>query len=80
MIIVILSQKIALYYVDALGHTASSEVEENRVEADCENNGSYDTVIYCAVCGEEFVRASHTITATGHDYASSDLGNFRKYA
>ena len=55
-------------YVDALGHTASSEVEENRVEADCENNGSYDTVIYCAVCGEEFVRSSHTITATGHDY------------
>ncbi len=54
--------------VDALGHTAGSAVEENRVDADCENDGSYDSVIYCTVCSEEFVRTTITIDALGHDY------------
>lgn len=36
-------------YTDPLGHTAGSAVEENRVEASCDTNGSYDSVIYCSV-------------------------------
>ncbi|MBQ7957227.1 MAG: hypothetical protein IJ279_04235, partial [Clostridia bacterium] len=36
--------------VDALGHTEATAVEENRTEADCENAGKYDSVVYCSVC------------------------------
>ena len=31
-------------------------VVENKFDPDCENKGSYDTVTYCTVCGEEVSR------------------------
>jgi hypothetical protein len=40
--------------------------EENRVEPDCTNTGSYDLVTYCSVCGKELSRVSETIPALGH--------------
>ncbi len=51
---------------DALGHTAGDAVEENRVEANCTNNGSYDTVTYCTVCEAELERVNNVINAIGH--------------
>ncbi len=57
-----LTNSILLNFVDAnvtipLKHTpAISAVEENRVEATCEDNGSYDLVVYCSTCGEELSR------------------------
>ena len=39
---------------------------ENEVAADCTNDGSYDTVIYCSTCGEEMSRETITVPATGH--------------
>ena len=59
-------------YVDAVGHIASSAVEENRVEADCENPGSYDSVIYCSVCGVEVIRTPETIDALSHDWQKTN--------
>ena len=50
----------------ALGHTSGTAVEENKVEATCTANGSYDSVAYCTVCKVEISRKTTTITATGH--------------
>ena len=57
------------YKVDesnALGHTFAAAVEENREEATCTEAGSYESVVYCAVCGEETSRETITIDALGH--------------
>ena len=43
-------------------------VVENNVDPDCVNDGSYDTVVYCSVCGEELSRETTTVDALGHDY------------
>ena len=53
-------------YVAANGHTEAEAVEENRVEADCTNNGSYDMVVYCSVCNAELSRESFVIDSHGH--------------
>ena len=55
-------------YIPAHGHTEGAEVEENRVEATCEEEGSYDLVVYCTVCNEELSRTPNTISAIGHDW------------
>ena len=52
--------------VPALGHTESETVVENKVEPDCTNDGSYDTVVYCSVCGDEVSRETTTVAARGH--------------
>ena len=59
------------FTIDALGHKEAEAVEENRVEPDCENAGSYDMVVYCTVCGEEISRESFTIDALGHEEAEA---------
>jgi hypothetical protein len=41
-------------------------VIENSVDSSCVVAGSYDTVVYCSVCGEELSRATTTLTANGH--------------
>ena len=56
--------------IEALGHTASAAVKENEKAADCENNGSYDLVVYCAVCGKEISRDTVVVNANGHDYVA----------
>ena len=43
-------------------------VSENRIESTCTKEGSYDSVIYCTVCEEEFSRKNIIIPATGHNY------------
>lgn len=51
---------------EALGHTGGEAVTENEIAADCTNDGSYDTVVYCTVCDDEISRVTTTIPATGH--------------
>jgi len=53
---------------DALGHTEDEAVIENEVSGDCEKGGSYDSVVYCTVCGEELSRDTYPAAALGHDY------------
>ena len=55
-------------YVEALGHRAAEAVVENEVGVTCETDGSYDTVVYCAVCDEELNRVTTVVSATGHSY------------
>ena len=62
-------------YVPALGHTDGDAVVENSVAADCVNNGSYDTVVYCSVCGEELSRETTTVDALGHTEGEAVVEN-----
>ena len=45
-------------------------VIENEVAATCTAGGSYEEVKYCAVCGEELSRVSHTTEALGHSFGA----------
>ena len=54
--------------IPTLGHTEGEPKEEDRVEPTCTATGSYDTVIYCSVCGAEISRVHNTIPALGHDW------------
>ncbi len=47
-------------------HVAGTAVEENRKAADCVNTGSYDTVVYCTLCGDELSRNTIVVPANGH--------------
>ena len=58
--------------IPALGHKPQSTVTENRVEATCDKNGSYDEVVYCSVCNTELSRTQKTITKLGHDVVHHD--------
>ena len=49
------------------GHTAADAVIENKVDPDCVNSGSYDSVVYCSVCNAELSRETKTIAALEHD-------------
>ena len=54
--------------VPATGHSESAPVKENVIPATCEEDGSYDEVVYCSTCGEEVSRTAKTIEKLGHDY------------
>ncbi len=57
-------------YIPATGkHTPKEAVQENVKPADCGHSGSYESVVYCEVCGTELSRDTVTIPATGkHNY------------
>ena len=57
-------------YGELKPHTEKTR-EENRKEATCGADGSYDLVTYCEVCKNVLATESKTITATGkHNYNS----------
>ncbi|MDE6261320.1 MAG: S-layer homology domain-containing protein [Oscillospiraceae bacterium] len=49
--------------IPVVDHTPGDPVEENRVEPQVGEAGSYDEVFYCAVCGEELSRKAKTLDA-----------------
>ncbi|MBR3234611.1 MAG: InlB B-repeat-containing protein, partial [Atopobiaceae bacterium] len=55
--------------VPATGHKPSAQVvRENVVAPTCTKNGTYDSVTYCSVCGDEITRVHETTNALGHDW------------
>ena len=54
----------------ATGHTPGDPVrQENRVEATCTTDGSYDSmVVHCTVCNEVLSKEHHVIPAHGHSF------------
>lgn len=50
-------------------HTKMPVVRENEVSATCTVDGSYDEVVYCAVCSTEITRTHKTIPSEGHKWA-----------
>ena len=59
---------VAQTVIPATGHTNAAAVQENLVTATCTEAGSYDSVVYCAICGEFISKETKTIDALGHDY------------
>ncbi len=57
---------IAQEVLPALGHTNGETVVEDNVDATCSANGSYNNVVYCAVCNAEVSRTTVTVDALGH--------------
>ncbi|MBQ8944053.1 MAG: leucine-rich repeat domain-containing protein, partial [Clostridia bacterium] len=47
-------------------HTPGDPIIENTISPTCSEDGSYDSVVYCSVCGEELSRESVTVPATEH--------------
>ncbi len=47
-------------------HDRGEAVIENEIPATCTENGSYDEVVYCNVCGEELSRKTKKIKCEGH--------------
>ncbi|MDO4379884.1 MAG: hypothetical protein Q4D20_03305 [Clostridia bacterium] len=54
--------------IDAKGHTASPAVIENKTESTCTSEGSYDEVVYCAVCKTELSRERKITDKAAHSY------------
>lgn len=55
--------------VEALGHSPAEKVIENKIDATCSKDGSYDEVVYCERCHEELSREKKTIVSTGHQWS-----------
>ena len=60
------------YYNMGCAHSAGEAVRENEVAADCTTAGSYDSVVYCTICGEELSRNTVTVPALGHDFVDGE--------
>ncbi len=58
--------------IDAKGHTPGSEVRENDVYGTCTEEGSYDRVHYCTVCGIEVSRTNNGVHPSlgGHKWVT----------
>ena len=66
---------VAQEEVPMTGHTEATR-EENRVEASCGTDGSYDLVTYCTVCKTVLKTEKKTIQATGeHNYVTEVEGS-----
>ncbi|MCD7769529.1 MAG: right-handed parallel beta-helix repeat-containing protein [Oscillospiraceae bacterium] len=61
--------------IEATGHAAAEAVVENMVESTCAVAGSYDEVVYCAVCGEELSRETVTLEALEHTAGETVVEN-----
>ena len=59
--------------IAALGHTEGEAMVENYVAPTCTEAGSYESVVYCTVCGEELSRETVTVSATGHTYEAGEF-------
>ena len=54
------------YAIPANGHTAGDPVIQNEKAPTCTEEGSYEEVVNCSVCGEELSRRTVTVAAAGH--------------
>lgn len=52
--------------VPATGHTPAEAVVENSTAATCGQAGSYDSVVYCSICGAELSRETKTVDKVPH--------------
>ena len=61
---------------DPVPHTEGEAVRENEVAATCGDDGSYDSVVYCATCKtHELSRVTVTLPATGNHTPAADDGD-----
>lgn len=60
---------------DECQHVAASPVVENYVAPTCTEDGSYDEVVYCSLCGEFIESTSESLDATGHTAGEAVIEN-----
>jgi len=61
--------------IPADGHTSGATVTENEVPASCSKNGSYDSVVYCTVCGYQISRQNKVVDKLPHTPGSKETEN-----
>ncbi|MBE6773121.1 MAG: hypothetical protein E7544_02740 [Ruminococcaceae bacterium] len=61
--------------ISAAGHKAKPAVTENNVLPDCDTDGSYDSVLYCSVCGAELSRDTVRVPKLGHKAGETVVEN-----
>ncbi len=59
--------------IEMAEHTESEPVEENRVEATCTKEGSYDLVVRCSVCDEILSTEHKTIPLKEHTWDEGEI-------
>ena len=52
-------------------HVAGVVTRDNEVAATCYDEGSYDEVVNCTICGTELSRVTKTVPALGHDWGET---------
>ena len=57
------------------GHAPLAAVKENERAAGCTEEGGYDSVVYCSVCGDEISREHYVYEAAGHTSAEPVIEN-----
>ena len=67
------SSHVETEVLEKLAHTPAAPITENVTPSTCEDNGHYEKVIKCAVCGEELSRNTVTTNALGHDYGDWEV-------
>ncbi len=60
--------QIKVAAVESSGHGQLQTMVENKVEATCTKDGSYDNVIFCTECNTEVSRKTIVIPAEGHNW------------
>ena len=58
---------IATEVIAQNGHTPKDAVEENRNDASCTDDGLYESVVYCDVCGDVVSRTTVVLPSSGHN-------------
>ena len=61
--------------VAATGHTPAAAVVENEIPATATDDGSYESVVYCSVCGEELSREVIVVPAFGCEHLNTEIRN-----
>ena len=59
-------------YIVPYGHQPSESVPENVIPADCQSDGSYESVVYCSICSIELSRETVAIPTTGEHYYGTE--------
>jgi len=68
------SQKGTVRYVlTATGHISGEPVIENNVAATCTEDGGYDKVTFCEICGDEISRERVPVEAFGHNWSNWEV-------
>lgn len=60
-------------------HTPAKAVVENEIPANCEESGSYDSVVLCSVCSQELSRKSVFVSALGHTTSEGECERCHLY-
>ena len=55
---------------DHVSHSGGNAVKENEIFPTCSSLGSYDSVVYCTVCGTEMSRTTVPVDKISHSYKS----------